>query len=169
MRSTTRQSRHWAGSPTDGSKARKVLVSLKSLLNVAVEREWIAASPAALVKLKRQARHDKQEKIPTKDEIRRLIEHAPTRYRALIVTGIFTGMRISELRGLTWDHVDFARRIIMIRQRANRLNEIGPPKSKAGNRDIPMNPLVIAPCSRTARAIPRATATSCAVSSIPCR
>ncbi len=122
---------------------RKVLVSLKSLLNVAVEREWIAASPAAVVKLKRQARHDKNVEIPTKDEIRRLIEHAPRRYRALIVAGIFTGMRISELRGFTWDNVDFERRVIMIRQRANRSNEIGSPKSKAGTRDIPMTPLVV--------------------------
>jgi len=127
---------------------RKVLVSLKSLLKEAVEREWIAASPAADVKLKRQKRHDKQAKIPTKDEIRRLIEHAPERHRALIVTAIFTGMRISELRGLTWDHIDFARRVIRVRQRANRGNEIGSPKTKSGIRDIPMTPMVVEALSR---------------------
>jgi hypothetical protein len=37
---------------------RKVMVSLKSLLKVAVEREWIATSPAASVGLKRQSRHE---------------------------------------------------------------------------------------------------------------
>lgn len=120
---------------------RKVLVSLKSLLKEAVEREWIQASPAAEVMLKRQKRHDKQAGIPTKEEIRRLIAHAPGRHRALIVTAIFTGLRIPELRGLAWEHVDFARRIIRVRQRANRSSEIGSPKSKAGTRDIPMTPL----------------------------
>jgi integrase len=74
---------------------RKVLVSLKSLLREAVEREWIAASPAAEVKLKRQKRHDKRAEIPTKDEIRLMIAHAPERHRALIITAVFTGMRIS--------------------------------------------------------------------------
>ena len=122
---------------------RKVLVSLKSLLKEAVEREWIQASPASDVKLKRQKRHDKQAEIPTKDEIRRLIAHAPARHLALIVTAVFTGMRISELRGLTWEHVDFARRVIRVRQRANRSSEIGSPKSKAGTRDIPMTPSVV--------------------------
>jgi integrase len=122
---------------------RKVLVSLKSLLKVAVDREWIQASPATDVALKRQKRHDKQVEIPTKDEIRRLIEHAPDRHRALIVTAVFTGMRISEMRGLAWENVDFGRRIIRVRQRANRQNEIGSPKSRAGTRDIPMTPLVV--------------------------
>lgn len=34
-------------------------------------------------------------------------------------------MRILELRDLTWQHVDFDRRNIRIRGRANRLNEDG--------------------------------------------
>lgn len=121
---------------------RKVLVSLKSLLKEAVEREWIAASPAADVGLKRQKRHDKLPEIPSKEEIRLMLEHAPDRFRPLIITAVFTGMRISELRGLTWGDVDFGRRIISVRGRANRLNEMGSPKSRAGRRDIPMAPMV---------------------------
>ncbi len=122
---------------------RKVLVSLKSLLKEAVAREWIEASPAADVKLKRQTRHEKQAAIPSKDEIRRLIAHSPQRHRALIVTAIFTGLRISELLGLAWEHVDLDRRVIRVRQRTNRSSEIGSPKSKAGTRDIPMAPMVV--------------------------
>lgn len=124
--------------------SRKVLVSLKSLLKEAVEREWIAASPAADVSLKRQKRHEKRPEIPTKEEIRLFLENAPDRYRPLITAAVFTGMRISELRGLTWGDVDFDRRIITVRARANRLNEIGSPKSRAGIRDIPMTPMVAA-------------------------
>lgn len=120
--------------------SRKVLVSLKSLLKEAVEREWIAASPAVDVTLKRQKRHEKRPEIPTKEEIRLFLTHAPDRYRPLITTAVFTGMRISELRRLTWDDVDFERRIIRVRARANRLNEMGSPKSRAGIRDIPMTP-----------------------------
>ena len=52
---------------------RKVMVSLKSLLNLAVARGWIATSPAALVKLKRQSRHDK-EAIPRSEDDVELFE-----------------------------------------------------------------------------------------------
>jgi integrase len=51
-------------------------------------------------------------------------------------------MRISELRGLVWDNVDFDRNLIRVLQRADEYQQIGPPKSKAGIRDIPMAPLV---------------------------
>ena len=56
------------------------------------------------------------------------------------MAAVFTGTRISELRGLTRDHVDFDRRIIMVRQRADEFGEMGPPKSRAGRRDVPMTP-----------------------------
>jgi integrase len=121
---------------------RKVLVSLKSLLAEAVEREWIPSSPAADVKLSRQRRHEKRAEIPTKEEIRLLLGEVDAKNRPLIVTAVFTGMRISELRGLSWGNVDLERRVIKVRQRANRLNEMGSPKSSAGNREIPMAPMV---------------------------
>ena len=52
-------------------------------------------------------------------------------------------MRASELRGLTWDDVDFERNVIHVRQRANLWGEIGGPKSAAGERVIPMPPGVV--------------------------
>lgn len=63
-------------------------------------------------------------------------------WRPLIVTAIFSGMRASELRGLTWSNVEFDAGLIKVRQRADRYNRLGMPKSKAGRRDIPMAPLV---------------------------
>ena len=53
------------------------------------------------------------------------------------------GLRATELRGLTWDHVDFDANMIRVRQRADRWNVIGPPKSEAGRRDIPMVPMLM--------------------------
>ena len=80
--------------------------------------------------------------IPTKDEIRLLLTRVPAKHKHIIVTLIFTGMRSSELRGLTWDNVDLEKGVIRIRQRADRWNEMGAPKSRAGRRDIPMTPMV---------------------------
>jgi integrase len=43
-----------------------------------------------------------------------------------------------------WSNIDFERRIVQVRQRANMSQEIGSPKSRAGRRDIPMSPRVMA-------------------------
>jgi integrase len=94
------------------------------------------------VKLKRNRRDEDERTIPSKDEIRTLISKVPERHRPLIVTAIFTGMRISELRGLTWDCVDFDARLIHVQKRADRFNEMGKPKSRTSKRSIPMAPIV---------------------------
>lgn len=52
-------------------------------------------------------------------------------------------MRISELRGLTWNAVDFDRSVIKVCQRADEYCQIDLPKSRAGTREIPMAPMVI--------------------------
>ena len=44
--------------------------------------------------------------IPSKDEIRAMLSHAQGRWRPLVITAIFTGLRASELRGLRWSDVD---------------------------------------------------------------
>jgi len=56
---------------------------------------------------------------------------------------VLTGMRISELRGLTWDCVDFDLKLIRIQKRADRYNDMGKPKSRSSKRSIPMAPTVI--------------------------
>ncbi|SDI40442.1 tyrosine-type recombinase/integrase [Lutimaribacter saemankumensis] len=124
------------------SMTKKVLGSLRSALDKAMQLEWVDRNVARDVKLKRNRRDEEERIIPTKDEIKIMIENVPDRHRPLIVTAIFTGMRISELRGLTWDCVDFEARLIHIRKRADRFNEMGKPKSRTGRRSIPMAPMV---------------------------
>jgi hypothetical protein len=123
---------------------RKVLTSLRAALSEAVDRERVPHNVARDVKLPRNRRADDERIIPTKEEIRKMIEACPERHRPLIVTAIFTGMRISELRGLTWDDVDVAARLIHVRQRADRFNALGKPKSRSSRRSIPMAPIVAA-------------------------
>jgi integrase len=52
-------------------------------------------------------------------------------------------MRLSELRGLSWGDVDLNAGEIHVRQRAAGWQKLGPTKSKAGMRDIPLAPMVI--------------------------
>jgi len=121
---------------------KKVLASLRSILTHAQSRGWIEHNYARDVKLPRGRRHEEEKVIPTKDEIRALLKNVPAKSKPIIVTAVFTGMRSSELRGLTWSNVDLEKGVIRIRQRADRWNEMGAPKSRAGRRDIPMTPMV---------------------------
>jgi integrase len=55
---------------------------------------------------------------------------------------IFTGLRISELRGLRWCDVDLKAGEIHVRQRADRYRVIGSPKSAAAQRTVPFGKFV---------------------------
>ena len=125
------------------------MVSLKSLLADAQQRGLVAQNVATGVKVKMGSRHEKRAEIPTKDEIRSMLSAtselwpATSPWRPFIIAALFTGLRPSELRGLTWDHVDFDKKLIRVRQRADFQNKMGSPKSKAGTRDVPMAPMVV--------------------------
>lgn len=64
-------------------------------------------------------------------------------------------MRASELRGPRWSHVDLDTGIAHVRQRADAWGTIGPPKSKAGKRDIPSPPMVVNALSTWEAACPK--------------
>jgi integrase len=77
-----------------------------------------------------------------------LAEQIPERYRAAIVLGAGSGMRISEMLGLTVDRVDFLnRRITVDRQltrQGGRLPVFGPVKDRDNRlRTIPVGQIVV--------------------------
>src|SRR5215831_6724832 len=67
----------------------------------------------------------------------------PVECARFLIVAIFTGLRSSELRGLRWDDVDLQAGELHVRQRADRYNEMGKPKSEAGERVIPLGPFVL--------------------------
>jgi integrase len=124
--------------------ARKVLTSLKSLLGDAQRRGNVAQNVALNIRIETPTRGRQLQvgvDIPSPDEIRRLLAAAHSRIRALLVTAVFTGLRASELRGLHWEDIDLRRGELHVRRRADRYCVIGPPKSKAGERTIPLGPM----------------------------
>ncbi|CDZ60455.1 Site-specific recombinase, phage integrase family [Neorhizobium galegae bv. orientalis] len=134
---------------------KKVLTSLGSILSDAGERGLATRNPVRDIKGSRKGRDRRQEKrqkgklevgvdIPTREEIKALVAALDDHWRPLLVTAIFTGMRSSELRGLRWQDVNFKKGEISVNQRADQFKAIGPTKSEAGVRAIPVPPLVIA-------------------------
>ena len=81
--------------------------------------------------------------IPTPDEIRVIIAAAKGRWRPVLLTAIFGGLRASELRGLRWQDIDLKKGELHVRQRADKFRKIGPPKSEAGERTVPLPLMVV--------------------------
>jgi integrase len=129
------------------STARKVLSSLKSLIKHAQRQGQIAKNPAQPVGIRVPTRGTVKLKagrdFPDKREINTILQAASGRWRPLIITAVFTGLRASELRGLRWEDVDLDGKLIHVHQRADHWGTMGAPKSEAGERTIPMTPMVV--------------------------
>ena len=133
--------------PRSRALTRKVLGSLNAILTDAQERGLVAHNVVRTMKPKRrrgaEKRADARQRrvvIPTPGEIKRMMEAVTARYRPLLLTAIFTGLRASELRGLRWIDIDFDKAELHVLQRADAYNKIGPPKSAAGERSVPIPP-----------------------------
>jgi integrase len=128
--------------------ARKIMSSLKSLLKDAMRRGDVAQNVALSAKKidsnKRAAgRLEVGKDIPTADEIRVIVSNLKGRWRPLLMTAIFTGLRSSELRGLRWSDIDLKASVLHVRQRADRYQQIGSPKSATSHRSVPLGPMVL--------------------------
>lgn len=75
------------------------------------------------------------------DEVWQFIHGVRDDYKNYYIVRFFTGMRTSEIDGLTWEHVDFEKRQIKIRQ-ALVNGVMGPPKTLESPREIDMPPFV---------------------------
>lgn len=141
---------------TDGrspAMVKKVVGSLGSILADAIERGLATRNPVRDIRGGRKGdrRQEKRQKrrlkvgedIPTREEVRALVGALSGRWRPILLTAIFAGLRSSELRGLRWQDVDLEGRSISVHQRADEFGEIGRPKSEAGERTIPVPPVVV--------------------------
>jgi integrase len=134
---------------------RKVRVSLSSLVSDAQERGLVSRNVVRDLRrtrargVERKAERRQKGKlkigvdIPTREEIKAIVEAAKGRWRPVLLTAIFTGLRASELRGLRWTDVDLDKRELHVRQRADRYSAIGKPKSESGERTVPLTPIVV--------------------------
>jgi integrase len=133
---------------------RAVMGALGATLADAQERGLVAQNVVRSLRNRRHGSEDRRDgrqrgklkigvDIPSPDEVRAVVAHLKGRWRPLLLTAIFTGLRASELRGLRWVDVDLRRNEIHVRQRADRLNVIGRPKSFAGERTVPLPPLLV--------------------------
>ncbi|MBV8420745.1 MAG: site-specific integrase, partial [Hyphomicrobiales bacterium] len=125
---------------------------LGSILADAQERGEVAQNVVRSLSKRRKRREaERRQKgklkvgidIPTPAEIKAIVAQLQGRWRPLLLTAIFAGLRASEIRGLRWQDVDLKRGELHVRQRADKFKTIGKPKSAAGERTVPMPPILV--------------------------
>ncbi|MDZ7673722.1 MAG: site-specific integrase [Acidimicrobiales bacterium] len=117
---------------------------LVSVFRAAVDDRVITRNPCVRIKLPKV---DKPVVVPMAvEEVDRLRDAMPDRYRSAVTLAAGTGLRVSECLGLTVDRVDFLRRTVRVdRQLVMTGGEgptFGPPKTGASVRTIPL-PVVV--------------------------
>lgn len=103
---------------------------------------FLKTDPSQYVKLPKYNELHDEIKILTPDQFQTLLSAFPrgTNYHFILLLGYHTGMRVGECLALTWEHIDFAKKTIKIRQTMiDKKKILVPefPKTKASIRDIP--------------------------------
>jgi integrase len=102
--------------------ANRHLVILKAIFNQAIRDGDLGRNPAMAVSPLPVEKARKV--IPKREDINKVIAIASPEARAYLELMLFTGARVGEINTLTWDDVDFERRIMRLWTR----------KKKGGNR-----------------------------------
>jgi integrase len=118
---------------------------LASIFRAAVGDRLIASSPCQEIALPKRER---RRLVPLETEqIRRLVDAMPDRYRGLVVTTAGTGLRQGEVFGLTLDRVDFLGRRLEVAQQLVLVPggppHLAPPKTEASRRTVPLPQVVL--------------------------
>jgi integrase len=126
--------------------AAEALATLHSIVRFAVRNGWIADNPVAKLEAdERPHPTGRRQRVLGRDEISRLLAACLPRYRPLLATALYSGLRISELLGLVWDDVDLVAGVIHVRAQLSRAHRGAParrvaPKTPAAIRDVPLVP-----------------------------
>jgi integrase len=134
--------------PLSRAMVKKILTSLNSILATAQEAGFVAQNVVRSVTARKKKRSKTEQKrklrigvdIPLPAEIKAMVDATSGRWRTFLMFAVSTGLRSSELRGMSWDHLDLRKGEVHVHQRADRYGTIDAPKSEAGERVIPLLP-----------------------------
>lgn len=148
--------------PNTPDRNRKAHQRLRTLAAYAVELGYLDSNPVDVKAAKRQPPR-KNKQLPETKDLHAVLDHTPARYRFAVCLALFHGLRIGEALGIEAKHVTRTPGgfVIRVEQALKRIQEpgkpvraeLGPPKSPAAYRDVPVltvfNPLVEQAISHT--------------------
>jgi len=127
------------------SSIMKIFSMLKGSLAQAVTNGLIRKNPTININLPEKGAKPSI-RVFTQEEQQRFIKIAKDHhFGSCFILILGTGLRIGEALALTWDDIDFCKGILKVNKTVTAINTdsgftlgIGPPKTKAGYRDIPL-------------------------------
>jgi integrase len=148
----------WGGTPLAAVKAMEVkqwLESLplspktrgqvKALLHLLFEKAmlWglieVQRNPIELAKVKGSSRRQKKPQILSPEKFQELVTALKEPYKTMAIVAMCTGMRVSEVLALRWEHFDFKAGAMLVQQGVVN-GRIGKVKTEASNDEIPLDP-----------------------------
>jgi integrase len=126
------------GPKPGASTAAKSYRLLRGILATAVEDDLLPKNPCAIKGA--GVERPGERPIATIEQVYALADVIEPRYRALVLTATFTGLRLGELRALTRRRLDLLHATVHVVEQMSELKHgelvVGPPKSDAGIRTV---------------------------------
>jgi integrase len=124
--------------PAAGATLQATLRPLSRILD---DCDGVAGNAVKRLKKGQRPRLSKRAKrVFSSDELRRLLACTTPRYRVLLATAAYTGLRQSELLGLLWREVDFEAGYLRVRKQLDRDGRRVPPKTEQAVREVALAP-----------------------------
>jgi integrase len=118
---------------------------VRAMFGYAVRNDWLARTPCRNVSLPPVEDTRRYELTP--EDVERIADHVPERYRPMVWLGAALGLRWSEVAGLRVGRLDLVGGRLSVAEALVRgtggRNVFGPPKSKAGRRTMFMPDAIV--------------------------
>jgi integrase len=118
---------------------------VRALIHLLFERAmlWglleLQRNPLELVKLKGTSKRQRKPQIISPETFQELISVLREPYKTMCIVAMCTGLRVSEVLALRWEHIDFKAGVMMVQQGVVN-GRIGKVKTEASQDDVPLDP-----------------------------
>jgi integrase len=126
---------------SSAASVRNCLTPLRRICRLAVRRGLAPRNPVEMLErteIPRTARRD--QRLLDSEAIVRLLAAARSRYRTLLATAVFTGLRQGELLALLWEDIDFEHGFVKVHKGLDRHGHRVHPKTSSAIRDVVLMP-----------------------------
>lgn len=101
---------------------RRVFTVMRSVLDLAVRRRYLATNAAESVRLPKKAPRNQQRLYLSAPDVRKLADAMPTRYQTAVYVAAYCGLRAGELWALRRRDVDLLHGELHVRQALKEIN-----------------------------------------------
>ncbi len=130
------------GKTHSAATTRKAATRIRQIFGRAVAWGYLPVSPALdLANVPRKPK-PRPLRLLGKEQVNALVDAAPPYWRPLVLVGLLTGLRRSELFGLRWTDVLWTERRIQVRGQLQG-GKLVAPKTETARRTIDVGPLVL--------------------------